>query len=92
MVEYRIFETEQFQKDLLALGKAGHAKIVAKLKATVYPELKVRPHFGPHIRMLKGYELETWRYRIGAWRFFFELDDDQCIVFMIAASHRGAAY
>jgi len=92
LVEYKIFETEQFQKDLLALSKAGHPKIVTKLQASVYPELRVRPHFGPHIRKLKGYEPETWRYRIGAWRFFFELDDDKRIVFMIAASHRGAAY
>jgi mRNA interferase RelE/StbE len=92
LCEYKIFETEQFQKDLLALSKAGHAKVVAKLKAAVYPELKVSPHFGPHIRKLKGYEPETWRYRVGAWRFFFELDDEGRIVFMIGAIHRGAAY
>jgi len=35
---------------------------------------------------------ETWRYRIGSWRFFYEIDDDERIVFMLAASHRSSAY
>jgi mRNA interferase RelE/StbE len=34
----------------------------------------------------------VWRYRIGAWRFFYEIDDKERIVFLIAASHRGSAY
>ena len=50
------------------------------------------PHFGPHIRKLKGYAPETWRYRIGAWRFFYEIDEHERVVSMIAASHRGSAY
>lgn len=35
---------------------------------------------------------ETWRYRIGAWHFFYEIHDETYVVFMIAASHRGSAY
>ena len=50
------------------------------------------PHFGPHIRKLKNYTPETWRYRIGAWRFFYEIDDDERTVFMITAAHRGSAH
>jgi mRNA-degrading endonuclease RelE of RelBE toxin-antitoxin system len=34
----------------------------------------------------------TWRYRIGAWRFFYENDEETRSVFLIAAAHRGAAY
>jgi mRNA interferase RelE/StbE len=90
--EFRVFETEQFQKDLRTIAKAGQSQIVEKLKTTVYPQLKVHPHFGPHIRKLKGYEPETWRYRIGSWRFFYEIDEKDGVVFMIAASHRGSAY
>jgi mRNA-degrading endonuclease RelE of RelBE toxin-antitoxin system len=33
-----------------------------------------------------------WRYRIGAWRFFYKIDEKQRIVSMIAASHRSSAY
>ena len=92
MHEYRTFETDQFARDLKGIARAGHQEIVRKLHATVYPQLDEHPHFGPHIRTLKNYTSETWRYRIGAWRFFFEIDDPERVVSMIAASHRGAAY
>jgi mRNA interferase RelE/StbE len=58
----------------------------------VYPQLREYPHFGPNIRKLKGFHPETWRYRIGAWRFFYEIDEEEKIVFMIAAHHRSVAY
>lgn len=90
--DYRIFETRQFEKNIRRLAKAGHQELIRKLHQTVYPQLRERPHFGPHVRKLKAYAPETWRYRIGAWRFFFEIDDDEAIIFMIAASHRGSAY
>lgn len=90
--DYRIFETRQFEKDIEHLARAGRDQLIEKLHATVYPQLRERPHFGPHVRKLKGYAPETWRYRIGAWRFFYEIDEDERIVFMIAAAHRGSAY
>ncbi len=40
MTDYRIFETEQFQKDLKSLARAGQAKIEEKLRQVVYPELR----------------------------------------------------
>ena len=92
LTEFRVFETEQFQKDLRRLARSGYQGIVEKLRETVYPQLRGHPHFGPQIRRLKGYEPPTWRYRIGAWRFFFEIDEVERVVFLLAASHRGAAY
>jgi len=90
--DYRIFETEQFAHDLREIERAGRPKVVEKLRTIVYPQLRRHPHFGPHIRKLRNFEPETWRYRIGAWRFFYEIDDEERIVAMIAASHRGSAY
>jgi mRNA interferase RelE/StbE len=90
--EYRIFETRQFRKDLDEISHGGRRDIERKLRETVYEELRHHPHFGPNIRKLKGYDPETWRYRIGAWRFFYETDESEKIVFLTAASHRGAAY
>ena len=92
MIEYRVFETEQFQKDLRMLARAGQSGVVGKLREIVYPELARYPRWGPNVRKLKAYVPETWRYRIGPWRFFFEIDDEQHIVFMTAAAHRGSAY
>jgi mRNA interferase RelE/StbE len=89
---YRIFETAQFQKDLIRITKSGQHKVGEKLLDYVYPRLRSHPHLGPNIRKLRGFHPETWRYRIGAWRFFFEIDDHDKIVYMIAAVHRGSAY
>jgi mRNA interferase RelE/StbE len=92
LTDYRIFETRQFQKDLKTLSKAGHPKIAARLRASVYPELRQRPGFSTHIRKLRDYEPPTWRYRIGDWRIFYEIDSEERIVFLIAVAHRGSAY
>jgi mRNA interferase RelE/StbE len=89
---FSIFETRQFRKDLRQIAKSGHSEVASKLRAIVYPQLRSEPHFGPNVRRLKGYSPETWRYRIGAWRFFYEIDEAAAIVLMIAASHRGSAY
>jgi mRNA interferase RelE/StbE len=89
---YRIFETDQFQRDLKQIALSGRQKVTQKLIEFVYPQLREHPHFGPNIKNLKGFDPETWRYRIGAWRFFYEIDDKEKIVFMLAASHRSSAY
>ena len=37
-------------------------------------------------------KVDKWRYRIGAWRFFYEIDEEQKIIYMLAAAHRSSAY
>ena len=90
--EYRIFETDQFTKDLRRISRGGHQAVPGKLCAVVYPQLRVNPFYGANVRKLKHYSPEAWRYRIGAWRFFYETDETEQIIFMIAASHRISAY
>jgi mRNA interferase RelE/StbE len=90
--KFRIFETYRFQKDLQRITKSGNKKTTIKLKEYVYPQLKSHPHYGPNIKKLKGFQPETWRYRIGAWRFFYEIDEEEQIVFMVSAYHRSEAY
>ena len=89
---YRIFETDQFQKDLKQIALSSQPKVNKKLHDFVYPQLREHPHYGPNIKKLKGLDAETWRYWIGAWRFFYGIDDKERIVNMLAASHRGSAY
>jgi mRNA interferase RelE/StbE len=50
------------------------------------------PHFGPNIKRLKDFTPDTWRYRISAWRFFYEIDEEEKVTSMAAASHRSSAY
>ncbi len=92
MPEYRIFETEQFQEDLSRLSRSGRPRIVEKLRSVVYPQLTRHPHFGPNVKKLRGFEPETWRFRIGAWRFFYEIDERRAVVLLTAAAHRSSAY
>jgi mRNA interferase RelE/StbE len=77
--DYRIFETEQFQSDL-------------RTNLGPYPQLRAQPFFGRNIKKLKGHKPETWRYRIGGFRFFYEIDESRKIVFMIAVDTRQKSY
>ena len=76
---------------LRRISRSDHPTVVDKLRRIVYPQLQAHPHYGEHVRRLKAWEPPTWRYRIGAWRFFFEIDDER-IVYLLAASHRGSSY
>jgi mRNA interferase RelE/StbE len=89
---FKIFETDQFLKDLDQDFGGRQERVKAKLHTDVYPQLKRQPYFGKHIKKLKSYAPATWRYRIGDYRFFYTIDDQQKMVFMIAIDHRGAAY
>ena len=89
---YRIFETRQFLRDLSRLGPAAEKRLEAKLRQHVYPVLRGNPHFGPNIKRLKNWEPPTWRYRVGNWRFFYEIDEQDRVVSMTVADHRRQAY
>ena len=73
LIDYKIFETNQFEEDLHQIAASGQSKIVRKLRSVVYPQLRQHP-------------------RGGAWRFFFEIDEQEHVVFMTAAHHRSRAY
>ncbi|MFH1645276.1 MAG: type II toxin-antitoxin system RelE/ParE family toxin [Candidatus Omnitrophota bacterium] len=92
MAKYRIFETEQFSKDLKHSFGGQKDRIIKKLLNYVYPQLSQQPYFGKNIKKLINYKPETWLYRIGDYRFFYTIDPDKKIVFMIAADSRSNAY
>ena len=89
---YRIFETRQFLRDLERLGPAAQKRLEAKLRQHVYPILRDNPHLGPIIKRLKNWEPPTWRYRVGGWRFFYEIHERDQVVSLTAADHRRQAY
>lgn len=85
---YRVFETKQFLVDLSHLGPVAQKRLEGKLRNFVYPILRHNPHFGPNIRRLKNWEPPAWRYRVGNWRFCYEIEEKQAVVSVIAADHR----
>jgi len=90
--KFRIFETNQFLEDIVQDFSGQQERIRIKLRTYVYPQLKQQPYFGKHIKKLKGYTPETWRYRIGDYRFFYTIDESKKIVSMLTIDHRGSAY
>ncbi len=92
MVKFRIFETDQFIEDLAQDFKGQGERIRKKLSEYVYPQLRNNPYFGKNIKKLKNYEPETWRYRIGSYRFFYEIDEKERIVYILAADSRKNSY
>ena len=92
LADFRIFETTQFLKDLEGDFRGQQAGIRRKLASYVYPQLRENPFFGKNIKKLREFIPETWRYRIGDYRFFYTVNERVHWVMMIAADHRGHTY
>jgi mRNA interferase RelE/StbE len=90
--EYRIFETRTFQRDLDRLGPGPARRIGAALESRAHPLLRANPRQIPSGARLRDWDPPTWRIRIGSWRIFYEIDDGERIVSLIAADHRKDAY
>ena len=89
---YRIFETDIFIDDIEGLQSSIREKIKSKLKDHVYLILKDQPYFGKNIKKLSNYNPETWRYRIGDYRIFYTINDENRIISMLTISDRKDAY
>jgi mRNA interferase RelE/StbE len=90
--KFKIFETNQFSNDLSKDFEGQAKRIQKKLLEYVYPQLRINPFYGNNIKKLKGYSPDTWRYRIGKYRFFYEIDIEESLVIMIAAESRQGSY
>ena len=89
---FKIFETETFLTSLEQDFKGQKEKIKLKLRNHVYQQLKESPSFGPNIKKLLNWSPPAWRYKIGSYRFFYEIDSENKIVSMLAAEHRSKVY
>jgi len=90
--KFRIFETDQFLKGLEQDFGGQQEGIKIKLLNYVYPQLKQNPYFGKNIKKLVKYKPDNWRYRVSSYRYFYEIDNQNKIVFMISADNRQNAY
>lgn len=92
MSNYRIFETNQFIDDLENVGLNLRKKIYNKIKSYAYPQLSINPYYGKNIKKLINYNPPTWRYRIGDYRLFYEIDQNNNTIYIIAIEIRDKAY
>ncbi|HED06942.1 MAG TPA: type II toxin-antitoxin system RelE/ParE family toxin [Ignavibacteria bacterium] len=90
--KYKIFETDEFMKIINKISERDKSFIKKKLTQYVYPQLKDEPHYGNNIKKLANYKPETWRYRIGKYRLFYIINEEDNIVFVISIDLRKDAY
>ena len=85
---YKIFQTNQFLKDLEKI-KVYYRKILPKkLNEFVFPQLKSNPYFGKNIKKLVNYNPSTWRFRLGNLRLFYEICPKRKIIFLLTLQER----
>ena len=89
---YRIFETNQFIKQFKKLQGRNKKTIEVKLSRIVYPQLRKEPYFGRNIKKLVNWNPETWRYRIGNYRVFYEINETEKIVSIVTIYTRDKSY
>jgi mRNA interferase RelE/StbE len=90
--DFRIFETDEFKKQFKKLSSRDAVFLRKKLDGYVYPQIKVEPFWGNNIKKLQGYSPDTWRYRIGKFRFFYIVDRNERIAFILTVDDRKDAY
>jgi mRNA interferase RelE/StbE len=87
--DYRIAETESFQKKI---EKPHFKKLYKKIREYVYPLIKRNPHYGPNIKRLKGEYSDFHRYRIGNYRLFYSFQESEIMICIIDIAHRKDSY
>jgi mRNA interferase RelE/StbE len=88
---YRIAETDSFRK-LLQKNKSLGRRVYRRIVEVVYPMLRREPHFGPNIKRLKGEYNDFYRYRVGDYRLFYTIEEENVIVVVADLRPRQDAY
>jgi mRNA interferase RelE/StbE len=89
---YRIFETDQFLRDLKKQKIALDGNRYRKITNYMYKQLRTNPFYGKNIKKLKDWKPETWRYRIGDLRPFYVIETEEKVVSIVAIEPRDKAY
>ena len=90
--DFLIFETDEFLKTLKKLSAQDATFIRNKIDSFVYPLIKKEPFWGNNIKKLKGFTPEIWRYRIGDFRLFYIVDQEEQIINILTIDDRKNAY
>ena len=88
----RIFETDEFSQKLKKLASRDASFLRNKLDSFVYPQIKTEPFWGNNIKKLQGYSPDTWRYRIGKFRLFYIVTQEESVIYILTIDDRKDAY
>jgi len=89
LIKFKIAETDLFTKQLKLLNNKS---LYSKVKNYVYPQLFENPFYGLNIKKLKGDLSDTYRYRIGNYRLFYELDMENNVIVILSIKDRKDSY
>jgi len=92
LINYKIFETNEFLKRIEKVADREKSFIEKKLLQYIYPQLRDEPHYGNNIKKLVNYKPGTWRYRIGKYRLFYIIDEREKTIFITSLDLRKDAY
>ncbi len=87
---YGIAETDTFRK-AIRKNKALDA-VYGKVRDVVYPVLRREPHFGPNIKRLKAEFSDFYRYRVGEYRLFYTINEEDTVVIVADLRSRQQSY
>ena len=87
--KFTIAENETYLKKI---DNKKYNFLYPKIKNYIYPILQDNPFFGPNIKKLKGEFNDLYRFRIGRYRLFYEINKDEIIVFIIDIKERKDSY
>ena len=88
--KYAIAETDTFRK-VIRKNKA-FAALYRRICEVVYPVLRHEPDFGPNIKRPKGEFSDFHRYRVGEYRLFYTINEQDLVVIVADLRSRQQAY
>lgn len=89
-MDYKVVYTETAQKDLFRLDKSLVQRILKKVK-----EFSALQNPLTKAKKLKGFQIDTFRFRIGDYRVIFRLDKEMgklVIMVVLRVRHRKEVY
>ena len=85
---YEVIFTDSALKELKKLDKP----VVRVIKNWVVKNLVDCVDPGMHGKTLKGNLKGVWRYRVGDYRLFADIQDDKLVIFLFEVAHRKEIY
>ncbi|MDE0024287.1 MAG: type II toxin-antitoxin system RelE/ParE family toxin [Spirochaetaceae bacterium] len=83
---YTAAETESLRKS------KALARLYRRVRDVVYPLLRREPHFGPNIKRLRGEFSDFYPFRLGEYRLFSTIDEQDTVVVVADLRSRQASY
>ena len=89
MVNFKIAETETFEKKIKAIK---FKSLYQKITDYVYPILRDNPYFGANIKKFKANYKDIYRFRMGDYRLFYKISEETVIIFILDIESRKDSY